>query len=131
MSEPGFDPYKPPVDSEWGIQGMAALAELVKAWEKLRMLYNAIMILPGLGVLALWISRTSMPWPVVLIFGLATGIAANGAFFAGPLAELYIRGLFRGGEIIGKGRWLIFSAGLVVSAGVIVVAAMIPILWPG
>ena len=86
------------------------------------------MILPGLGVLALWTTRTNMPFVAIIIFGILVGIGANAAFFLGPLSELYIRGLFRRGEVLGKGRWLIFSAGLLVSAGVILASALIPMI---
>lgn len=129
MTTPAFDPYKPPVETTPGIQNLAALSELVGGWEKLRLLYNAIMILPGLGVLALWITRAGMPWQAALTLGFITGIGANCAFFLGPLSELYLRGFFRAGEGIGKGRSLIFCGGLVVSAGVLLLASIIPVFW--
>lgn len=75
----------------------SALGELVKGWEKRRLLYNGIMLLPGLGVLAVGVSRDSIPWPLILTTGLICGLAANAGFFGGPLAELYLRAiLFKG-----------------------------------
>jgi hypothetical protein len=120
-----FDPYQPPTGGDVQPRDIAALGELVKAWEKLRGIYNAILILPGLGVLALWSTRTEMPLAAIIFCGVLVGLGANAAFFLGPLAELYIRAWFRHGETIGKGRWLIFSAGLVVSAGVMMLFALI------
>ena len=38
-----------------------------------------------------------------------------------PLTELCLRGLLRNGAPLGKGRLLIFSAGLVISAGVFLI----------
>lgn len=130
MEEPGFDPYQRPKTDASPIPETAALRELVRAWERLRLLYNAIMIFPGLGVLALWITRGNLPIGGAILFGILVGLGANAAFFLGPLAELYLRGFFRHGEGIGKGRWLIFSAGLVVSAAVVLLASIIPIFWP-
>ncbi|MES2659575.1 MAG: hypothetical protein V4689_13235 [Verrucomicrobiota bacterium] len=69
-----------------------------------------------------------MPLSVAIAFGIVTGIGANVAFFLGPLSELYLRGLFLQGNPIGKGRWLIFVAGLVVSGGVVLLASLIPFL---
>lgn len=105
-----------------------ALGELVREWEKLRLVYNGLMILPGIGVLALWV-RWGMPLPAALFFSIATGIGANVAFLLGPLSELYWRALFHQGAPIGKGRKMIFGAGLAVSGGVIIVAAAIPLLF--
>ena len=130
MESPEIDPYQAPRTDACSVQEVAALRELVRAWEKLRLLYNGIIILPGLGVLALWVTRGNVPIPAAITFGILVGIGANAAFFLGPLAELYLRGLFRHGEGIGKGRWLIFTAGLVVSGTVFLLASVIPIFWP-
>ena len=76
---------------------VSAMGELVKGWEKRRLLYNGIMLLPGLGVLAVGIARDFAPWPVMITSGLMCGLAANAGFFGGPLAELYLRAiLFKG-----------------------------------
>lgn len=115
MTEP--NPYAPP-NSPAVAKDRAALGELVRGWEKLRLIYNGIMILPGLGVLVLWITRQNLPIPVAVVGGILVGIGANVAFMLGPLAELYLRGIFRNGASLGRGRLLILGAGLVVSAGV-------------
>ena len=83
------------------------------------------MILPGSGVLVRWITRQNLPVPAAIIGGILFGIGANVAFMLGPLAELYLRGLFRNGTSLGKGRLLIFGAGLVVSAGVMLVFGIV------
>ncbi len=125
MTEP--NPYATPAAAPLANHGdPAALSELVRSWEKLRLIYNGIMILPGIGVLALWCTKAAMPVPAAIFLGIFTGINANIAFFLGPLSELYLRGLLRNGESIGKGRRLIFAAGLVVSGGVVLLASIIP-----
>lgn len=130
MENPQFDPYRTPQSADSSPPEMAALGELVRAWEKLRLLYNGIMILPGLAVLVLWVTRGNLPIPGAIAFGLIVGLGANTAFFLGPLTEIYLRALFRRGEGIGKGRWLIFSAGLVVSGAVVLFSSIIPVFWP-
>jgi hypothetical protein len=125
MSPP--NPYAPPTASPLA-EDRAPLGELVRGWEKLRLLYNGLMILPGICVLTLWVTRQLLPLPTAIIGGILTGIAANVAFMLGPLAELYLRGLFRNGASLGKGRLLIFSAGLAVSAGVFLIFGIIALL---
>lgn len=121
------NPYAPP-SAPPPTEDRASLGELVLGWEKLRLFYNGIMILPGLGVLALWVTRQHLPVPAAIIGGILVGIGANIAFMVGPLAELYLRGLLKNGAPLGKGRLLIFGAGLVVSGGVFVISGIIPFL---
>ncbi len=122
------NPYAPPVASpEIAPADPASFGELVRAWEKLRLLYNAILLLPGLGVVALWIMVAKLPVPVAAMLTPPVAIGANAAFFLGPMAELYFRALFRSGAPIGKGRWLIFGAGVAVSAGVFLMASLLAI----
>lgn len=121
------DPYRPPSVLPPTEAERASFGELVKGWEKLRLVYNAILLLPGLGILALWMNK-GLPLAAALLCALFVAICANVAFLLGPLAELYIRGFFRDGQSLAKGRWLIFSAGLVVSAGVFLLAALIAAL---
>ena len=53
---------EPPSDAS-PMPRTAALGELVRGWEKLRLLYNGILLLPGLGSSALWITRQHLPDP--------------------------------------------------------------------
>ncbi|GAA5481750.1 hypothetical protein [Haloferula sargassicola] len=123
------DPYAPPADlGNDDPFSRRALRELVLAWERLRLLYNVILLIPGIGVLVLYTLKQGMPWIVAGVSALLVAIGANILFFLAPLAELYLRGLFRNGEPIGRGRWLIFGAGLVVSAGVFAVALLVGML---
>lgn len=102
---------------------LATLSELVRGWEKLRLFYNAILSLPGLLVLALLINRAQMPVPTAFAGGAFVAACANAAFFLGPLSELYFRGFFTNGKSLGRGRWLIFGAGLTLSLGVFLIFA--------
>lgn len=111
---PDENPYSPPqkLDSEV-IESSGAVREIVLGWEKLRIFYNVFLVLAGcvaVGVSS--VSGNNIGFSILFIL-----IPANLAFFLGPLAELYIRGALRRGEAIGRGRYLIFGAGLVVSIG--------------
>ncbi len=120
------DPYQPPKSAdEAPLLAKHALVEVVRAWEKLRIAYNLILLLPGLGITAWWMSRDSLPLGFVIIEVVLVAVGANLAFLLGPAAELYFRALFRKGESIGFGRLLIFGAGLVVSAGVFLVTLLL------
>ncbi len=125
------NPYLPPAADPRPSGGdPAAFAELVRGWEKLRLLFNAILLLPGIAVLAMWVKFAAMPVVVAGVLAAAVAVAANVAFLLGPVVELYLRAMFRSGASIGRGRWLIFGAGLVVSAGVFVVAGLLATLAP-
>ena len=120
MSE---NPYAPPVAaSEAGDIQRPALREIVLGWEKLRLWYNGILLIPGLAVIAGSVGQQGMPLFVSLVMAAMVAMGANFCFFLGPVAELYLRGLFRNGQPLGRGRLLIFGAGLVVSFGVFAVA---------
>lgn len=123
MNGPEMDPYAPPAsDTTASPPDRGALRDIVAGWERLRLIYNLILLLPGVGVLLMWSVHQQMPLGFGLFSAAMVAVAANCAFFLGPLAELYFRGLFRDGASIGRGRWLIFGAGLVVSFGVFALA---------
>lgn len=126
MNEP--NPYASPVavaEPHSAAGNLECFGELVRGWEKLRLQFNGILFLPGVGVIVLWVGRTELTLPTAVIMAAPIAIGANVAFFLGPLAELYIRGLFRAGYPIGIGRRLIFIAGLMVSAGVFLIATFL------
>ncbi len=91
------------------------MVEVVRGWEKLRLYYNLILSLPGLGIL--WLGSDQISVGEGFIAAILVGLGANIAFLLGPLTEVYLRGLFFQGRSIGRGRLLIFGAGLAISAG--------------
>lgn len=117
----GVDPYRPPEADPAKDEGLkrSELREIVVAWEKLRLVYNAILLIPGLVVVGLALNA-GMPGEFGVGGAVMVALAANAAFFLGPLAEVYVRAVLLDGRPLGRGRWLIFSAGMVVSAGVFV-----------
>lgn len=118
------DPYAPPRSDSAGevLLNQLALKEVVTGWERKRPVYNLILLVPGLIIVAIMVMNQGMPLAVGVVGALMIGIGANVAYFLGPLAELYFRALFRNGEPIGQGRNLMFGAGLVVSAAVFMLA---------
>lgn len=124
MHEP--NPYQTPAAaSPPGTGSQAALGELVKSWEKQRLAYNAILLLPGIVSMAVWVWRAEMEVGAAILIGLVCGLAANLAFFAGPLAELYLRAVFFGSRQIPILRRGLFVGGLMISWGVIAVYGFI------
>ena len=111
-----MDPYAPPASSLTPVEDQTpALRELVLAWEKLRLLYNALLALPGFLILFTLVTVEEVGVVQALVAGLVVAVAANACFLLGPAAELYLRGLFRKGEPLGRGRWLIFGTGTLLS----------------
>jgi hypothetical protein len=111
-----MDPYAPPSSTLHPVvEQKMALRELVLAWEKLRILYNGLLLLPGLLILFTLVTEENIGVIEALVMGGFVAIGANCCFFLGPAAELYLRGLFRKGEPIGRGRWLIFGSGTMLS----------------
>jgi hypothetical protein len=110
MTEPNpcAPPSAPSVASDH-----ATLGELVRGWEKLRLIYNSVLLLPGIGGLMLWIARQNLPIPAAIV---------------GAVGGTSLRGIFRKGASLGKGRLLVFGAGLVVSAGVMLIFGIIAFL---
>lgn len=123
------DPYAPPASvndlDDLALASQHTLRELVKAWEKRRLLYNLIMLPPGILILVLFVFRQNMPIPAAIAMGLASGTGANAAFFLGPLAELYIRGWFMNGKEAPGFRKLLFAGGLFISLGLTLVFIVI------
>lgn len=113
------NPYVAPASSAVSIEpaSLSALGELVKSWEKLRLLYNGILLLPGIGVLTVSVLRDSMPITLAITSGLLCGLAANASFFCGPLAELYLRAILFKGRHTPAVRWSLFGLGMLVSFG--------------
>ncbi len=91
-----------------------ALRELVLSWEKFRLFYNGVLLLPGIGVLAIGVAG-GVPSAAAVVIALMGGLAANTAFFLGPLAELYLRALFLKGDPAPMLRRLLLAGGFLVS----------------
>ena len=112
------DPYAPPgALQERGEDQKPALREIVTAWERLRLLYNAVLAVPGLVVLGALVSDPHLGMDLVTagLSGVAVAICANLCFLLGPLSELYLRGILLKGRPLGRGRWLIFGSGTLFS----------------
>ena len=120
-----LDPYATP-QSDQPIEpvSLAALGELVKSWEKMRLLYNGVLLLPGIGTLAIAVTKGLMEIGAAIIVALMCGLAANASFFLGPLAELYIRGIFFRGMPAPVLRKLLLIGGFVVSFGAMGIVAL-------
>lgn len=111
-----MDPYAPPSSPASPADDQRpALREIVLAWERLRLLYNALLAVPGLLVLNAMIGDFGMPLFSAILSGIFVAVSANLCFLLGPVAELYLRGLFRKGQPLGRGRWLIFGSGTMLS----------------
>jgi len=115
------NPYAAPLSEVGTETESASLGELVRGWEKSRLLYNGILLLPGIGTLAIPVMRGILPIPAGLLIAITLGLGANAAFFLGPLAELYFRGLFLGGKPAPLLRRLLLIGGLLVSFGAMAV----------
>lgn len=110
------DPYAPPgIVQDLGEDQKPALREIVIGWERLRLLYNALLAIPGILVLVTMMSDFGMGVVDAVLSALFVAVGANLCFLLGPLVELYVRGIFRKGQPIGRGRWLIFGSGTLLS----------------
>ncbi len=110
------DPYAPPgIVQEPGEDQKPALREIVIGWERLRLLYNALLAVPGILVLVTMMHDFDMGVVDAVLAAIFVAAGANLCFLLGPLLELYVRGIFRKGQPIGRGRWLIFGSGTLLS----------------
>ena len=116
------NPYTPP-ESESPPIAKSPFRELVLGWEKLRLLYNGLLLLPGLMVIALFL-RAGMPVAPLLALSLAFAAGANLCFLLGPLAELYLAALRPSDASSRTPRRLLFGAGLAASFGIILIVAI-------
>ena len=105
----------------------------MKSWEKLRLLYNGVLLLPGIAllwrILHLQAERMAqnppgMGFPIMapvdlFIRALLFGICANVCFCLGPYSEFIVTAL--GFPLTArKIRVLLFSLGLMMSLGIII-----------
>lgn len=97
------------------------------AWEKLRIVYNTVLLVEGLtSVYFLWQLdkiadyhyRFGSSW---LGFAILFGVVANVFYCLGPLAEACVHRLL--GRGMGRARYSLFAAGLLLSTGLIFLLA--------
>ncbi|MGD7651951.1 MAG: hypothetical protein ACQCXQ_01965 [Verrucomicrobiales bacterium] len=123
-----MDPYEPPTADEGTAGEVPVVRRIVVAWERLRLIYNAVLLVPGLVVLGALVQYAEMPVGAAVAGGVFVGLGANAAFFLGPLSEFYLSAVFLGGGALGRGRWLIFGAGVVVSLGFFLLVGAVAVL---
>lgn len=107
------------------------LKRAVLDWEALRIVYNIILLAEGL--IFLWFLRGleeasgHVCAALIGVWGsiIAFGVIANFMYCFGPVAEVYALSVL--GRRLGRGRYLLFAAGLLFSMGVI--AALGGRLW--
>ena len=91
------------------------------SWERLRLAYNAVLLVEGLCLSwGLWVhvgGPLRYAW-MVIVFGLT----ANAFYSLGPLAETYACVVF--GRRLARYRYALFAVGLLFSAGVVVFLAL-------
>ncbi|WP_035611543.1 hypothetical protein [Haloferula sp. BvORR071] len=127
-----MNPYTPPLAAAAPAEDQKpALREIVIAWERLRLLYNALLAIPGILVIVAAVSETNTTLIGAIISGTLVAVGANLCFMLGPLAELYLRGIFRKGEPLGRGRWLIFGSGTLLSLFLVILTfVQLKTGWP-
>jgi len=98
----------------------------IVSWEKLRLIYNVVLLLEGLFVSwcvwSIFESSLQYVWAVVVF-----GLTANAFYCMGPLVEVYASVIY--GRRLGRYRYLLFAAGLLFS--MIVIAYLWFVLDPG
>ncbi|MCP5535546.1 MAG: hypothetical protein H7A51_04830 [Akkermansiaceae bacterium] len=89
---PRTDPYAPPAShpTDGGGPASESPRNIVVAWERMRIQYNLILLLPGLVVLILYVAGNSMPMAVAIPGALVTALAANVCYFAGSISEFFV-----------------------------------------
>lgn len=83
------------------------IKQVVVNWEIMRLIYNFVLLVVGLGTSYPFISKIGEDWYVIQ--AVVYGLVANVCFCFGPLAELY---LYAFGIKIAYWRYLLFGIGL-------------------
>ena len=118
------DIYRPPESSGLGLQDQAALGELMRGWEKMRLRYNLILLPFGLITLGIWAYTEPSFALALLLPSLAFGVGANLCYLAGPMVELYWRALFLNSEKAPHVRNLLYWGGVVLSIGILLLSIL-------
>jgi hypothetical protein len=92
MSNSEVNPYAAPASdpSRPDVRPTTDAAALVRRWEKWRPMYNLVVGVTGLLAMIPILSWLALHPEQIVTGILAYGIAANLAYFLGPLAELYL-----------------------------------------
>jgi len=124
-----MNPYSTPVSHSSQIPTQSSeFKHVVIAWEKLRLLYNIILLFVGIVALFILINYYRESTNMVLLQAVVFAILANLCFFAGPVCELYLRA-FRHVSNAQSLRWILFSFGTVISLAPAAVMISMPALY--
>ena len=92
--EAGPNPYQPPLTAEVVLSRDGSPAEpwksIARRWERLRVLYNALLFLAGLPALVLSVMNDGA---IILVAVAFYAFAANVLYLLGPIAEMYLNWL--------------------------------------
>lgn len=93
------------------------LREMLVSWEKLRLLYNGVLLVLGVLLLFIFFSPALLAayWLDLMFGSLMVAVMANIAFFLGPLLEAYTTA-FLGLQWRPAARVVVLLAGLIFSA---------------
>lgn len=124
-----MNPYSTPISQPSNLSShQSEFKHVVVAWEKMRLLYNVILLLVGIIALFILINYYRESTNMVLLQSLAFALAANLCFFAGPVCELYLRA-FRHVSNAQSLRWILFTVGTLASLAPAVVMITMPALY--
>lgn len=104
-----MDVYQTPISSTE--EETNPYREIVIGWEKLRLRYNLILLIPGLLTLVIWIHQDLSQLILFIIPSIFFAIGANCCYLLGPLAELYGKALSKDLHL----RRLLYWAGVIFS----------------
>ena len=87
-------------------------------WEKLRFVYNLILLVEGLFLLGEdFVSAFARFWMLMTMYAIMFAIVANACYCLGPLFEICFQFLLK--RRVGRARYLLFSVGLLFSVEVL------------
>ncbi len=106
-----YNPYSAPESSnnELNLLSQQPLwaRQIVKAWEKRRIIFNIVLLIPGILILL----KMRAPFTASIGIAFFVGVMANLCYFLGPLTELYACAITSKSELPSL-RKLLFGFGL-------------------
>lgn len=128
------NPYSPPTTrsdtghrAEAVLEGIDMLRIIIFSWEKLRIFYNILLIVPTVWLMVMASQQMGASLNQVLKSSLSFLGAANLFFLLGPIAEAYICAFWKRPPSRAYRLW-IFSGGLLISA-IILSTVFINLSW--